>query len=530
MATRCHLDEAFLLKVLRDTVNQQILEKEEVQEDLEKRLEAIWDLSIELEAAQAICHFQGLSIFAEAAERGAFKGRLSEICLGIVANVCTLLTPALDLATTALRALESFDASVALQGLRIACALRLGNDALLEKLLAPWRCADENMAWSWLGCLSFGGLLELEELKAEGKNFGMMKLLSWGAETDRDSESPAPTDERIAKVLVQLGVQQVDGLKEGLPPATFVRLLSEGLVGLKEVLDTNAMVGMIFFEVAGGPYGAEPVVRKGGAVLSILGFLLIPLIWSLPIAVMTAELCSHDPHVGGKIHFVHKSWGPWLGWMNGWFNAVSNVFDVATLPAMSMGYLEVLLGVVLSDDLRWWICFGLVVIVVVTNILGVELVGKVSYFVCIVVCSPPLLLVMLGLPKMGTLPSTRWQEIHWFHFLTSLMWNTSGFDDAGASAAEVTAPQEIYPRALGISVALVTALYVLPLAVGVAVEPETSLWHDGFLATIGARVGGPVLGFSLSCCGFVSSLAQLNALLCTSVREIICLSDQEAQP
>lgn len=24
------------------------------------------------------------------------------------------------------------------------------------------------MAWSWLGCLSFGGLLELEELKAEG--------------------------------------------------------------------------------------------------------------------------------------------------------------------------------------------------------------------------------------------------------------------------------------------------------------------------------------------------------------------------
>eukprot|EP00438_Fugacium_kawagutii_P036579 Skav211976 [mRNA] locus=scaffold1330:132489:135812:+ [translate_table: standard] len=55
--------------------------------------------------------------------------------------------------------------------------------------------------------------------------------------------------------------------------------------GLKEVLDAKSMVGMIFFEVAGGPYGAEPVVRKGGAVLSILGFLFIPLIWSLPIAV-----------------------------------------------------------------------------------------------------------------------------------------------------------------------------------------------------------------------------------------------------
>ena len=30
--------------------------------------------------------------------------------------------------------------------------------------------------------------------------------------------------------------------------------------------DRNSLeVGMIFFEVAGGPYGAEPVVRKGPA-------------------------------------------------------------------------------------------------------------------------------------------------------------------------------------------------------------------------------------------------------------------------
>ena len=30
---------------------------------------------------------------------------------------------------------------------------------------------------------------------------------------------------------------------------------------------------------------------------------------------------------------------------------------------------------------------------------------------------------------------------------------------------------------------------VLPIAVGVALEPETRLWHDGFLATIGGRYG-----------------------------------------
>lgn len=61
-----------------------------------------------------------------------------------------------------------------------------------------------------------------------GKNFGMMKLLSWGAETDRDSESPAPTDERIAKVLVRHGgqlfrsSQHEDGSRFGIPTGSFL--------------------------------------------------------------------------------------------------------------------------------------------------------------------------------------------------------------------------------------------------------------------------------------------------------------------
>ncbi|CAJ1410661.1 unnamed protein product, partial [Effrenium voratum] len=187
-------------------------------------------------------------------------------------------------------------------------------------------------------------------------------------------------------------------------------------------------------------------------------------------------------------------------------------------------------GVTLSEEMRWWGCFSALAIVVVTNIAGVEVVGKISYVLCLLVCSPPLILVLLGMGHVGSIPATNWQQLHWLHFLTSLMWNTSGFDDAGASAAEIEGPREVFPKALGISVALVTALYILPIAVGVAVEPNTELWHDGFLAKIGAELGGVALGLAMSIAGFVSSLAQLNALLCTSVREVICLAEQEGQP
>lgn len=58
-----------------------------------------------------------------------------------------------------------------------------------------------------------------------------------------------------------------------------------------------------------------------------------------------------------KLHLKDSNnWIPnvlWVVWSRstvptgifwGWFNAVSNVFDVACLPAMAMGYLETLLG------------------------------------------------------------------------------------------------------------------------------------------------------------------------------------------
>ena len=32
----------------------------------------------------------------------------------------------------------------------------------------------------------------------------------------------------------------------------------------------------------------------------------------------------------------------------------------------------------------------------------------------------------LGMGHVGSIPATNWQQLHWLHFLTSLMWNTSG--------------------------------------------------------------------------------------------------------
>uniref|UniRef100_A0A7S1RJS1 Amino acid permease/ SLC12A domain-containing protein n=1 Tax=Alexandrium catenella TaxID=2925 RepID=A0A7S1RJS1_ALECA len=307
---------------------------------------------------------------------------------------------------------------------------------------------------------------------------------------------------------------------------------TEASPALPRVLTVWSMVGLIFFEVSGGTYGVEPVVQKAGdPIYAVIGLALVPFLWSVPIALMTAEMCSAYPNVGGKIYFVQESFGSYIGWLNGAFNAVSNVFDVATLPAMALGYVTELWGKG-SDDAS--MCFACVMILAacLLNIRGVELVGLASALFTLLVCAPFALMVGMGaagLPKLGdeqfvTVPMSR------LKFLSVLLWNMSGYDDAGATAAEVVNPQAVYPRSLAISIAIITASYILPVLVGLSVQPDVSSWRNGEFVHIGALIGGPVLASLIALLGVLSSFGQLNALLCSSVREVVCLAELPGQP
>ena len=57
---------------------------------------------------------------------------------------------------------------------------------------------------------------------------------------------------------------------------------------------------LVFYNVSGGPFGIEPSIRAGGNFFAITGFIIFPLIWSVPEALVTAELGSafQDPAAG----------------------------------------------------------------------------------------------------------------------------------------------------------------------------------------------------------------------------------------
>lgn len=74
------------------------------------------------------------------------------------------------------------------------------------------------------------------------------------------------------------------------------------------------LIALIFYEVSGGPFGVEDSVKAGGGpLLSLLGFLIFPLFWSVPEALITAELATSFPKNGGYVIWISSAFGPFGG-------------------------------------------------------------------------------------------------------------------------------------------------------------------------------------------------------------------------
>jgi hypothetical protein len=84
---------------------------------------------------------------------------------------------------------------------------------------------------------------------------------------------------------------------------------------------------IIFYTVSGGPFGVEEAVRSAGAFYSILGFTVMPFVFSLPESLMTAELGSAYPEASGGVAWVEEAFGSSAGWMAGYLGWVSGATD-----------------------------------------------------------------------------------------------------------------------------------------------------------------------------------------------------------
>src|SRR5262245_58979049 len=283
-------------------------------------------------------------------------------------------------------------------------------------------------------------------------------------------------------------------------------------------LNFRSLVALTFFCVAGGAYGLEDAVGAGGPLIVLLGILVLPWLWSFPTALMTAELSAAMPEDGDYVVWVERAFGKFWGFQEGWLSWLCSFADNALYPVMFVDYLAYLRGDMAPLE-RWLIGSALIGAVTWLNIRGTRLVGVSSIIFTLLVLAPFAAMIVLGVPQVDP---ARWlkqnDSISWSLLLSTLLWNTSGWDNAGCCAGEVDNPSRPYPRAMACTVMLVTTAYLLPVAIGVGVDGDAASWKEGDFPKVAAMIGGPWLGTALTVAGLISATGMLSALLCTSAR------------
>jgi amino acid transporter len=283
-------------------------------------------------------------------------------------------------------------------------------------------------------------------------------------------------------------------------------------------LNVGGLIALTFFCVAGGAFGMEDAVAAAGPFLVLLMILVLPWLWSFPTALMTAELSTAMPENGGYVVWVEKAFGRFWGFQEGWLSWLCSFADNALYPVMFVDYLAYLRGD-MSPLERWMIGIAVVTLITWMNIRGIRLVGFASVVFSMLVIAPFVALVLLGLPKVETgVWLMRTEHIDWALLFSTLLWNTSGWDNAGCCAGEVKEPERSYPRAMAVTVMLVTLVYLLPIAVGTSAVTDWSAWREGYFPKVATQIGGNWLGTWITLAGLVSAAGMLNALLCTSAR------------
>jgi amino acid transporter len=92
-------------------------------------------------------------------------------------------------------------------------------------------------------------------------------------------------------------------------------------------IGTASLAIIIFYSVSGGPFGLEISVQTAGFLFSILGFMIVPIVYAVPEALMTAELASAFQEASGGVAWAEEAFGSAVGWVAGkntLFAGVSN--------------------------------------------------------------------------------------------------------------------------------------------------------------------------------------------------------------
>jgi len=316
-----------------------------------------------------------------------------------------------------------------------------------------------------------------------------------------------PTRQRIGRELIQL------------PQERRIKML--------------ALVCLIFFTTCGGAFGLEPLIGAVGPTWAILLILVIPFAWSLPTALMAAELTALMPEEGGSYVWVREVFGPFWAVQQACWSITTSLVWLAMYPVLFVSYLAFFFPSLAPSAnsphfwtvtlIRWLIAILVIASSMGLNFLGAREVGRSAKVGAYIVLGAFVVLLLVWLkrgPAPGSVFDVISRDLSTGHKgavllgLSYIVFNCSGWENASTYAGEVDQPQRNYPRALALALLVLVLCYLFPVLAGVTVTTEAAIWSsDAGWPVIAQLIGGHWLGNLLGAAGLVSMWGLFNSQL-----------------
>lgn len=309
-----------------------------------------------------------------------------------------------------------------------------------------------------------------------------------------------------------------------------------------------------------GFYGATSVVAGtmiGTAIFVVPGIMIqhvgspwtVMLVWILAGALSLfgafgyAELGAALPEAGGEYVYLHRAYGPLMGFLFGWTQFF--VAKTASIAAISTGFMMYLgfffprLSNVLYEISPAGLAVrltglqlgaaGLIFLLSATNVLGVRRSGAVQTIFTVSKLGVLVLLIVLGLglghgsfAHFQTVVHSRAESgfISAFGLATvSALWAYDGWNNLSMVAGEVERPERNIPRALIFGSLLVVVVYALTNFAYFYVLSPAEVAGTGTVASDAARrILGTAGGAFVAVGVMVSSFATLNGSILSGSR------------
>jgi len=285
---------------------------------------------------------------------------------------------------------------------------------------------------------------------------------------------------------------------------------------LKKLERSLSLTSVVAISI-GGMLGSGIFVLPGLAAAktgsSVWLAYLLAAVCILPAALSKSELATAMPSSGGTYVYIERAFGPLFGTIAGIGLWLSLLLKSAFALVGFGAYLTVLVDI--APGLTKYVALVFLVIILFLNILGVKKVGKVQIVIVSISLISLAIILLFGLPRVSADlldPFLLNGNMGLFSTVAFVYISYAGVTKVAAIAGEIKNPSVNLPRAMILSLFIMTTIYVVVAFVLVGNLPLEELKTDiKPIYSIANLLGGSVVGYIAAIVGVITLISMANS-------------------